>query len=158
MSDHGGGPACWAHLFGEPMTDIVDADDIEHLVVDFYRAAAMDDLLGPVFAAADVNWAAHIATLIDFWSWQLLGEPGYSGNPLRAHEPAHAHTPFTPAHYAQWVELFVETVDHLFVGPRAELAKARGRKMATAMERLLEGSAGAGDEPIEPLFTPKRKD
>ena len=27
----------------------------------------MDDLLGPVFEAAHMNWDAHVATLIDFW-------------------------------------------------------------------------------------------
>lgn len=152
MSDCGDAP-CWAHLFGEPMTDIVDSDDIERLVVDFYRQAAMDDLLGPVFAAAGVNWTAHVATLIDFWSWQLLGEAGYEGNPLRAHQPSNERTPFTAAHYARWVELFVDTVDGLFVGPRAELAKARGRKMAAALERLLGGTSAPGRVPMEAMFT-----
>ena len=57
-------------------------------------ASGDDDMLGPVFEAADVDWTVHIAKLIDFWAWQLLGDPGYEGNPLRAHEPVHARTPF----------------------------------------------------------------
>ena len=109
------------------------------LVRDFYRDAAMDDVLGPVFQAARVNWHAHIETLIDFWAWQLLGEPGYDGQPLRAHEPVHARTPLSHSHYERWVELFCDTVDGSFRGPRAEIAKGRGRKMAAAMERLLSG-------------------
>ena len=117
--------------------DITDRDDIERLVRNFYRAAAMDDLLGEVFEAAHVNWTSHIAILIDFWSLQLLGEPGYEGQPLRAHEPVHARTPLRRAHYDRWVELFCDTIDESFAGPRAEVAKGRGRKMATAMERLL---------------------
>ena len=59
------------HLF-EPPTDIGDRHDIESLVRNFYRQAAMDDVLGPVFEAARVNWNAHIETLIEFWAWQLL--------------------------------------------------------------------------------------
>jgi len=132
--------------------DIVDRDDIARLVRNFYRDAAMDDLLGPVFEAAQVNWNAHIATLVDFWAWQLLGEAGYEGQPLRAHEPVDARTPLSRAHYERWVALFCDTVDASFHGPRAEVAKGRGRKMATAMERLLAGTHGAGAAPIEAMW------
>lgn len=68
--------------------------DVELLVRPFYRYAAMDELLRPIFSAAHVNWDAHVATPTDFWAWQLLGERGYTGHPLRAHEPVHARTPF----------------------------------------------------------------
>jgi hemoglobin len=148
----GGDPPCWSYLFDDERTDIVDRDDIERLVRNFYRDAAMDDLLGPVFEAARVNWHAHVATLIDFWSWQLIGEPGYAGQPLRAHEPVHARTPLSPAHYERWVELFCDTIDASFQGPLADAAKGRGRKMAAAMERLLSGVSASGGEPIEPTW------
>lgn len=148
----GGDPPCWSHLFEDTRKDIVDRDHIEQLVRNFYRDAAMDDVLGPVFHAAQVNWNAHVATLIDFWAWQLLGEPGYDGQPLRAHEPVHARTPLSHAHYERWVELFCETVDGSFQGPRAEIAKGRGRKMAAAMERLLSGVSASGTAPIEPMW------
>jgi hemoglobin len=132
--------------------DITDRDDIALLVRSFYRDAAMDDLLGPVFHAAQVRWDAHVATLIDFWAWQLLGQPGYDGHPLRAHEPVHERTPLSHRHYERWIELFTETVDTSFVGPRAEAAKQRGRKMAAAMERLLAGVSADGGRPIEPIW------
>ena len=136
----------------ESLHDIDGRDDIEQLVREFYRAAAMDDVLGPVFEAARVDWNAHIATLIDFWSWQLLGEAGYEGQPLRAHEPVHARTPLSHGHYERWVELFCETVDVAFAGPRAEIAKGRGRKMAAAMERLLAGVPAPGAASVEPSW------
>ena len=151
-SCEGGDPPCWSHLLEDVRGDIVDRDDIERLVRDFYRDAAMDDLLGPVFEAAHVNWNAHVATLADFWSWQLLGEVGYEGQPLRAHAPVHARTPLTSSHYERWVELFCHTVDASFEGPRAEVAKGRGRKMAAAMERLLAGISASGAAPIEPMW------
>ena len=133
--------------------DLADRADIELLVRTFYRDAAMDGLLGPVFEAAQVNWGAHIATLIDFWAWQLLGERGYEGHPLRAHEPVNDRTPLQPEHYQQWVTLFCDTVDALFLGPRAEVAKQRGMKMAAAMERLLKGVSAPGEVPIAPTWT-----
>lgn len=168
MIAEGGDPPCWAHLLddigddncddncddiGDDVRgDIVDRDSIERLVRNFYRDAAMDDLLGPVFEASQVNWNAHIATLIDFWAWQLLGEGGYEGQPLRAHEPVHARTPLSHEHYDRWVALFCSTVDDSFRGPLAETAKGRGRKMAGAMERLLAGVSSSGSAELEPLW------
>ena len=132
--------------------DISTRADVELLVRSFYRYAAMDELLGPIFKAADVNWPAHIETLTEFWSWQLLGQPGYVGNPLRAHEPAHTVTPFADEHFERWLDLFTDTVDAHFVGPTADLAKGRGFKMARAMRRLLNGVDDTADAPIAPLW------
>ena len=145
----GGDPACWAHVFERH--DLATRADIELLVRTFYRAAAMDDLLGPVFVAARVDWPAHLATVADFWMWQLLGVRGYEGNPLRAHEPVHRIAPFTDAHFARWLALFTETVDEQFEGPVADLAKARAAKMAQALARLLRGESSPGDVPIDVL-------
>jgi hemoglobin len=100
----------------------------------------MDDLLGPIFHAARVDWSAHVPKLVDFWAWQLLGEPAYERNPLRAHEPSHARTPFRPEHYDRWLELFDATVDERFSGPVAEDAKRRAQRMARALRRLLDGA------------------
>ncbi len=133
-------------------TDIDDRADIERLVVAFYRYAAMDELLGPVFVAAHVDWPGHIETLTDFWAWQLLGQRGYEGNPLRAHEPAHERTPFTDAHFERWLDLFTTTIDEDFAGPIAEMAKGRAKKMAAAMCRLLTGQHGEPAEPTEPMW------
>jgi hemoglobin len=147
-------PLTDAELAGR--TDLRHRNDIERLVVEFYRYAAMDELLGPVFAAAHVDWPEHIATLTDFWSWQLLGERGYQGNPLRAHEPSHERTPFTDARFERWLDLFTSTIDEQFVGPTAEMAKVRARKMAFAMRRLLTGRHGDHDEPTEPIWPSTR--
>lgn len=153
--DEGGEAACWAHLVADPEHDLRDRYDVERLVRDFYRQAAMDDVLGPVFVAAHVDWPGHLATLTAFWSWQLFGERGYEGNPLRAHEPAHARTPFGSRHYERWLSLFTDAVDASFAGPVAELAKARAAKMASAMARLLDGAPdghGPPDAPVDVQF------
>jgi hemoglobin len=147
--DEGGDPACWANLFERH--DLATRSDVARLVRTFYRAAAMDDLLGPVFAAAHVDWPEHLATVTDFWMWQLLGVRGYEGNPLRAHEPVNGLIPFTDAHFDRWLALFAETVDEHFEGTVAELAKARATKMAQALARLLRGEADAGGVAIEVL-------
>jgi len=79
--------------------------------------------------------------------WQLLGEPGYHGNPLRAHEPVHACYGFRPEHYERWLTMFTEAVDEHLSGPLAEAAKVRSAKMARALRRLLDGHDGRGHAP-----------
>ena len=134
-----------------PVGDLATRDDIESLVREFYRDVATDDLLGPIFSAAEVDWPTHIATLTDFWAWQLLGQRGYDGNPLRAHEPIHRRCPFADAHFARWLDLFTTTVDVHFVGPHAEVAKQRAAKMAHALQRLLADQPGDPGAPIHPF-------
>lgn len=151
MSELGGEAPCALHRVEPWRPDLETRADIERLVRSFYRQAAMDDLLGPVFAAAHVDWPGHIATLTDFWAWQLLGERGYDGNPLRAHEPVHRRTPFTGEHYERWLELFETTVNDSFAGPKAELAVQRARRMARALRRLLDGHSAPGSVPIEAI-------
>lgn len=149
--DEGGDAACWLSEFALDRDDLRTRDDIRRLVVAFYRDVAMDDLLGPIFAAAVADWNAHHDRLTDFWAWQLLGQPGYGRNPLRAHEPVHAVTPFRPEHYDRWLQLFEAAVDEMFAGPTADLAKRRARKMAAALARLLDGDTAPGDVALDVL-------
>lgn len=142
------------------MSDRPDLDSrarIEAMVRDFYRQVAMDDLLGPVFADARVDWSVHIPKLVDFWAWQLLGEPAYARNPLRAHEPVHERTPFRPEMYERWLDLFTATVDAGFAGPVADAAKTRARRMARALDRLLAGVHAPGSDPVQPFLTVTRR-
>jgi hemoglobin len=132
--------------------DLADRASIERLVRAFYRDVATDDLLGPVFAAAGVDWPTHIDKLTDFWAWQLLGQPGYAGNPLRAHEPVHRQMPFTDAHFTRWLDLFNAAVDDHAAGPLADAAKQRAAKMAGALRRLLAGRHARADEPVRPYL------
>jgi len=141
-----------------PRPDLDRREHIARMVRDFYRDVAMDDLLGPVFETAGVDWSVHIPKLVDFWAWQLLGDRSYGArNPLRAHEPVHARTPFTPEMYERWLQLFTATVDEGFAGPHAETAKGRARRMARALRRLLDGEHAPGSEPVEPVVTIGRR-
>ena len=97
--DLGGDPPCWSHLLDPPERDLCDRTDVAHLVRSFYRRAATDDVLGPVFTAAGVDWPAHIAQLVDFWSWQLFD--GTSGAGESAVEVIRSRPPragWDPAH------------------------------------------------------------
>ncbi len=57
-------------------SDLQTRDDIELLVREFYREAAVDDLLEPIFAAAQIDWPAHIERITDFWAWATARAEG----------------------------------------------------------------------------------
>ncbi len=133
-----------------PPSDLADDEDIEQLVREFYRRAAVDDVLGPVFAAAEVDWVAHIPRVTQFWSWQLMGGRRYDGRPLRSHERVNDLVPFTDEHYDRWLELFTETLHERWSGPVADRADERARRMARSMRRVLAGGDEQGWSEVAP--------
>lgn len=120
--------------------DLDDVVEIEEFVRRFYRDVAQDDLLGPIFNdVAHVDWAEHLPKLVAYWSRNLLGVPGYMGNPFRAHLSVHRKQSFTTADFDRWLEMFVETVDGGWSGPMAEKAKRFATNVALVQHRRLVG-------------------
>lgn len=122
--------------------DLDDPDEVAEMVRRFYSDVAQDDLLGPIFnTVARVDWSEHLPKLTEYWCRLLLGQPGYSGNPLRAHQLVHQKNPFTDQHFERWLDLFCETVDLGWTGPNAEQAKAFAVRVARAHGRQLQRPA-----------------
>ena len=114
----------------------------------FYADVAMDDLLGPMFEdVARVDWSEHLPKLTAFWCRALLGRPGYSGNPFRAHADVHRKRPFTPAHFERWLTLFHETLELGWVGPNARRASELARNVARVHRGQLTGGPGSSPGP-----------
>ena len=90
---------------------------------------------------ARVDWSEHLPKLAAFWCRALLGLPGYVGNPFRAHALVHARRRFTPAHFQRWLDLFHETLDLSWVGPRADRAHELADNVARVHSEQLIGRA-----------------
>ena len=113
---------------------------IAEMVRRFYADVAQDELLGPVFNdVAQVDWSEHLPKLTAFWCRALLGLPGYSGNPFRAHADVHERSSFTPAHFERWLSLFYETLELGWIGPRADRAAALAANVARVHSEQLIG-------------------
>ncbi len=123
-----------------PVGDLDDPAEIAEMVRRFYQDVAQDDLLGPVFnEVAAVDWSEHLPKLTAFWCRALLGIEGYSRNPFRAHALIHARAPFTQAHFDRWLELFHETVEMGWTGPRATRALELADDVARVHSQQLIG-------------------
>ena len=109
------------------MKDIETNTDIQRLVDEFYDRVLKDELLAPFFRR--LNFSAHLPKMVHFWSFVLLDEPGYTTNVTEKH----ANMPLNKELFDRWVSLFSETVDSLFVGEKANLAKQRAAIMGWTM-------------------------
>lgn len=106
--------------------DIEHRSDIELMVDAFYKKVLADKQLGFIFQdVAKVNWSTHIPLLYDFWENVILFTGSYEGNPVHLHKHLHAIEPLSKTHFDRWNKLFILTVDQLFEGSKAELAKER---------------------------------
>lgn len=115
--------------------EILTIEDIKKLVDVFYGKVRANNLLAPVFdERIQDRWPLHLEKMYSFWQTLLLGEQTYFGAPF----PPHAGLPVEHEHFVQWMQLFTETVDELFIGEKAEEAKWRAGKMAEMFEYKIE--------------------
>lgn len=117
------------------MKDIEARADLEFLLAEFYKIATVDKEIGHHFAELDL--AAHLPIIVDFWEKVLFGKPVYFGNPLFIHQKLHEIFPLKPEHFKRWLEIFSQTVDKFFVGETAENAKLRARMIAHSLNQRI---------------------
>ena len=116
-------------------TDITNREDVSLLVNSFYKKIRKDDILGPIFNTIISDWDAHLELLTDFWETQLFLKRKYHGNPVTAHQEVDDKTNHTISseHFGFWLNLWFETLDELFEGEVAWIAKNRAQKMSTML-------------------------
>ena len=123
---------------GAERHDIESRADCERLVRAFYGRALEDPIIGFIFVdVAKLDLEAHVPRITSFWETILLGARSYSGGAFAPHAALDAKVRLREGHFAQWLDLWCRTVDELFAGDRAELAKAHARRVAQAfLDRL----------------------
>ncbi len=148
-------PAEQTQLDRDHHRDIATRADCEVLVRAFYSRALQDPVIGFLFTdVARLDLEAHIPRITSFWATVLLGSRSYGGGAFRPHLDLHLKAPLRRGHFNRWLDLWSATVDDLFSGERAELAKSHADRVASAFEsrlrsfdeqqpRFTAGTAGA---------------
>lgn len=126
------------------MKDLENIDDIKALVDTFYEKVKADNTIGYLFNdIAKVNWEKHLPVMYEFWQQVIFHLGDYKGNPMIAHQQLHQRSPLTSEHFKRWQELFLQTVDELFEGDNAAIAKQRAQSIATVMQlKIFHGGIG----------------
>ncbi|MEO0471110.1 MAG: group III truncated hemoglobin [Bacteroidota bacterium] len=118
--------------------DIENRADIQRFVDQFYGQAKVDPVIGYIFMeVADLNWETHMPRIYDFWEMVLLGNIVFDGNPMLKHIQLDRKERLMPEHFTRWIALFCETIDQLFAGKIADLAKTRARSIGGLMQHKL---------------------
>jgi hemoglobin len=117
------------------MKPIECQEDIHLLVNTFYSKIRKDELLGPIFNShiSENQWPHHLIKLTDFWETNLFGVRKFKGSPTKKHLKVDENLDYRidALHFGKWLNLWVETINELFTGERADKAIYMARKMAT---------------------------
>ena len=120
------------------LQDITTREDCERLVRAFYGRALTDPIIGFIFVdVAKLDLETHVPKIASFWETILLGAQSYAGGAFRPHAVINAQVPLVAGHFERWLWLWRMTVDELFAGERAELAKSHADRVARAFHARL---------------------
>lgn len=122
--------------------DILVRGDVVLLIDTFYNHVRKDPVIGHIFnEVVDIDWDAHMPTMYSFWCSLLLGEASYAGNPMVKHVALSKKTPMTSVEFTQWLTLFNATLNALFEGPTATMAKERAATIGELMQVKIQAAA-----------------
>lgn len=119
----------------------INREHIETMVLKFYTNVLEDAVVGPFFIAKlgeDIksdDWKEHIETLVNFWSSISLQDDSYHGNPLMPH---FSIGELNHGAFKQWLKLFFETVDEVFIPRLGAEFKERSEIIAGNFMRNLK--------------------
>ena len=117
------------------MGDLSTRADIELLMGTFYTKLLSDAAISYIFTdVAKLNLETHLPHLADFWEQTLFYRGTYRKNVLQIHLDINAKEKLTDEHFGIWLRYFHRTVDELFSGQVAEIAKTRAESIATVMK------------------------
>jgi hemoglobin len=115
--------------------DITGREDLFLLVKVFYEKLLADTSISYLFIdVAKINLEHHLPVLVDFWDSILFQSDTYRKNAMQLHMVLHQQSPLQKHHFETWLRYFKETVDELFEGEKAFLAKERATSIATVMQ------------------------
>ena len=114
--------------------DITNKGDIKLLVDTFYDKVKNNSVIVHIFNdIAKVDWEHHLPKMYSFWESLLLGEKGFTGNPMQKHIELSKLTAMTETQFSEWLLIFTQTTDELFEGIKADEAKTRAANIARLM-------------------------
>jgi hemoglobin len=115
--------------------DIANREDLLLLVKSFYEKLLGDPSISYIFTdVAKLDLEAHLTILVDFWDMVLFQSDTYQKNALQLHMNLHKQSPLTAEHFNTWLNYFNITIDELYEGRIALLAKQRAKSIATVMQ------------------------
>lgn len=123
----------YLHILAMSKQEIQTREDLKLLLRSFYAKVRTDELLGPIFNVRISDWEHHFEHLTDFWESNLFFQKKYFGDPLQKHVEVDKYHEgsINEMHFGVWLNYWYQTIDELFEGEVATIAKNRARSMGT---------------------------
>src|SRR4029078_11348575 len=114
--------------------DISNRECLLKFLTLFYNKLLADSSISYLFTdVAKIDLPHHLDILVDFWDSILFQSDTYRKNAMQQHMILHQKSPLQKHHFETWLKYFNESVDELFEGEKAFLAKERAWSIATVM-------------------------
>jgi len=115
--------------------DIETVMDIEHLVNSFYQKLQINPVIGYIFMdMVHLDKKMYLRDMVNFWENALFYTGSYTGNPILFHKHLNKIFKLNAGHFIEWNTLFTTTVDELFSGEKATLAKQRAVGISSVVQ------------------------
>jgi len=115
--------------------DIENREDLHKLLTSFYNRLLADKSISYLFTdVAQIDLPHHLDILVNFWDSVLFQNDVYRKNAMQPHVILNQKSPLQKHHFETWLRYFNQTVDELFDGEKAFLAKERALSIATVMQ------------------------
>ena len=111
----------------------ITKDNIEVMVMNFYKVVLKDDLVGPYFLEElgdDMDnkyWKPHLRKLIDFWATMVMGDTSYTRDPFNPHIMM---DDLSAEVFERWLKLFFSTLDEIYEPEMADIFKEKSTSIA----------------------------
>ncbi|MEZ5435571.1 MAG: group III truncated hemoglobin [Pseudomonadales bacterium] len=120
------------------MRDIQTYEDMLHIVTEFYKKLMIDPIIGFFFTdIAKINLPEHLPKIARFWAFQILGEKAIAAMYSMCISLLHNQAAMNEDHFHRWVFFLVQTIDHLYAGPNADMMKWKAEAIAKKMSYAL---------------------
>ena len=122
------------------LRDIENREDIDTLMWSFYDRMMVDPVIGYIFTHyARLDLTSHLPIIADFWETVLFQKHIYKRVPkaVEVHSDLNKKVQLRKQHFTRWLYLFHHTIDELYSGAKATLAKERSVSIAKLMQNRL---------------------
>ena len=111
-------------------TDIRQPEDVTKLIKTFYDKLLVSSIRHHF---VHLNLIEHLPRVELFWNATIFPEYAYTKNLMERH----SMLDLKKEEFKVWLDLFWETMDELFSGPQAELAKNRAASISYLMQKRM---------------------